>query len=249
MRRFAIGAGVVVGLALAAFVAARFGLAWYLDASQDPAFFEDEIAAFEAADRAHPPPERPIVFVGSSSIRLWDTLAEDMAPLPVLNRGFGGSQLAHVVHFAERAVLRYRPRAVVLYAGDNDLDARTGKRASDVARDFEAFVGLVHAAVPDARIYYVAIKPSRLRWERWPEMKAANDAIAARCAADPRLAFLDTATPMLATGEPPARRLFVFDGLHLSAEGYALWTSVVKPRLLADLPNARNRASGQGLTW
>jgi lysophospholipase L1-like esterase len=156
----------------------------------------------------------------------------------VLNRGFGGSQLAHVVHFAERAVLRYRPRAVVLYAGDNDLDARTGKHAADVARDFEAFVSLVHAAVPDARIYYLAIKPSRLRWERWPEMRAANEAIAARCAADPRLAFLDTATPMLATGEPPARRLFVFDGLHLSAEGYALWTGVVKPRLLADFPEA-----------
>ena len=84
-----------------------------------------------------------------------------MAPLPVINRGFGGSQLAHVVHFAERVVLRYRPRAVVLYAGDNDLDERTGKSAEDVVRDFEAFVGLVHGAVPDARIYYVSIKPSR----------------------------------------------------------------------------------------
>jgi lysophospholipase L1-like esterase len=176
--------------------------------------------------------------VGSSSIRLWDTLAEDMAPLPVLNRGFGGSQLAHVVHFADRAVLRYRPRAVVLYAGGNDLDARTGKRAEDVVRDFEAFVGLVHAAVPDARLYYLSLKPTRLRWARWPEMKRANAAIAALCARDPRLAFLDVATLMLATGEPPAWRLFVFDGLHPSAEGYALMTSVVKPRLLADFPEA-----------
>jgi lysophospholipase L1-like esterase len=236
MRRLALGAGALVALGLAGLAGGWLWLHWYVRASQDAVFFDDEIAAFEAADRAEPPPERPIVFVGSSSIRLWDTLAEDMAPLPVLNRGFGGSQLAHVVHFAERAVLRYRPRAVVLYAGDNDLDARTGKRAPDVVRDFEAFVGLVHAAVPDARVYYLAIKPSRMRWERWPEMRAANEAIAARCAADPRLAFLDTATPMLATGEPPARRLFVFDGLHLSAEGYALWTGVVKPRLLADFP-------------
>jgi lysophospholipase L1-like esterase len=123
----------------------------------------------------------------------------------------------------------------VLYAGDNDLDERTGKTAADVVRDFQAFVARVHAAVPDARIYYVAIKPSRLRWARWPEMARANAEIAAACAADPRLGFLDVATPMLATGEPPARELFVFDGLHLSAQGYALWTSVVQPRLLADL--------------
>jgi lysophospholipase L1-like esterase len=234
-RRLALAAGVLAGLALAAALAAWLGLGWYVRASQDPAFFADEIAAFAAADRERPPPERPVVFVGSSSIRLWETLVRDFAPLPVLNRGFGGSQLRHVNHYVEETVLRYRPRAVVLYAGDNDLDARTGRRAEDVVRDFEAFVRLVHAAVPDARIYYVAIKPSRLRWARWPEMRRANEAIARRCEADARLAFLDTAAPMLATGEPPARRLFVLDGLHLSEEGYALWTSVVRPRLLADL--------------
>jgi lysophospholipase L1-like esterase len=238
LRRLRNGLLVVVGLALGLVLGGRLWLEWYGRASQDPAFFEDEIAAFEAADREQPPPERPIVFVGSSSIRLWGSLAADMAPLPVLNRGFGGSQLAHAVHFADRAVIRYRPRAVVLYAGDNDLDANTGKTAADVARDFEGFVTKVHAAVPDARLYYLAIKPSRMRWARWPEMARANAEIAAFCAGDPRLAFLDVATPMLASGEPPARALFVFDGLHLSAEGYALWTSVVKPRLLADFPEA-----------
>jgi len=238
VRRLAIGLGVVAGLVLVGWLGVRGWLAWYGRASQDPAFFEDEIAAFEAADRERPPPARPIVFVGSSSIRLWDSLADDMAPLPVLQRGFGGSQLAHVVHFAERAVLRYRPRAVVLYAGGNDLDESTGKGAADVVRDFEAFVGLVHGAVPDARIYYLAIKPSRMRWARWPEQAKANAAIAALCARDARLAFLDIATPMLATGEPPASELFLFDGLHLSERGYALWTSVVKPRLLADFPDA-----------
>jgi lysophospholipase L1-like esterase len=238
MKKIAVAAGVLVGLALVALLGVRLWLEWYGRASQDAAFFADEIAAFAAADRERPPPERPIVFVGSSSIRLWDTLAADLAPLPVLNRGFGGSQLWHVNHWIEETVLRHRPRAAVLYAGDNDLDERTGKRAEDVARDFEAFVGLVHAAVPDAGIYFLAIKPSRLRWARWPEMRRANEAIAALCARDPRLVFVDTAGPMLATGEPPARRLFLLDGLHLSAEGYALWTSVVKPRLLADLGGA-----------
>jgi lysophospholipase L1-like esterase len=238
MRRLAIALVVVAGLAAAGLLAAWAGLAWYVRASQDPAFFEDEIAAFEAADRAQPPPERPVVFVGSSSIRLWDTLAADMAPLPVLNRGFGGSQLAHAVHFADRIVTRYRPRAVVLYAGDNDLDASTGKRAADVLRDFEAFARLVHEGVPDARLYYIAIKPSRMRWERWPEQAQANAAIAARCAAEARCTFLDVASPMLATGAPPARELFVIDGLHLSKRGYAVWTGVIRPRLLADFGGA-----------
>lgn len=238
MRRLAIGLAVLAGLALAGWLGVRGWLAWYGHASQDPAFFEDEIAAFEAADRARPPAERPIVFVGSSSIRLWSSLAADMAPLPVLNRGFGGSQLAHAVHFAERVVLRYRPRGVVLYAGGNDLDASTGKSAADVVRDFQAFVALVHGAVPDARIYYLAIKPSRMRWARWPEQSKANAEIAALCAADPRLGFLDIATPMLASGQPPDRALFLIDGLHLSERGYALWTGVVKPRLLADFPEA-----------
>lgn len=238
MRRVAIGFAVLVGLALAGWLGVRAALDWYGRASQDPAFFEDEIAAFEAADRQHAPPDRPIVFVGSSSIRFWTTLVADMAPLPVINRGFGGSQLSHAIHFADRIVIHYQPRAVVLYAGDNDLDERTGKTADDVLRDFQTFADLVHSYVPDTRIYYVSIKPSRMRWARWPEQAKANAAIAALCAADPRLGFLDIATPMLASGEPPARDLFRFDGLHLSARGYALWTSVVRPRLLADFPEA-----------
>jgi len=234
MRRFGIGLAVVAALVLVGLIGGRVWLAWYGRASQDPAFFEDEIAAFEAADRAHAPPDRPIVFVGSSSIRLWKTLAEDMAPLPVINRGFGGSQLAHAIHYAHRIVIHYRPRAVVLYAGGNDLDERTGKTAGDVVNDFLTFADLVHSYVPDTRIYYLSIKPSRLRWARWPEQAKANAEIAALCAGNPRLGFLDIATPMLATGAPPARELFRLDGLHLSARGYALWTGVVKPRLEAE---------------
>lgn len=211
---------------------------WYPRAALDPAFFADEIAAFAEADAAAPPREGGIVFVGSSSIRLWKTLAEDMAPLPVLNRGFGGSQTNSVVHYVDETVLRYRPRGVVLYVGGNDLAPSTGKTAADVAAGFDAFVARVHAKLPETRIYYLSIKPTRLGWDRFPEQAKANAAIAARCAGDPRLAYLDVATPMLATGEPPARRLFVLDGMHPSAEGYALMTSVVKPRLLADFHNA-----------
>jgi lysophospholipase L1-like esterase len=234
-RRLRFWAIVVAGLVFFGLVGGRFWLAWYMRASANPEFFAGEIANFAVIDRDHPPPERPIVFVGSSSIRLWDTLQKDMAPLPVLNRGFGGAQLSHAVYFVDRAVIQYRPRAVVLYAGDNDLEERTRKSAEDVVRDFRTFVSRVQAAVPDVRIYYLSIKPSRLRWGDWPRQQRANAQISALCAGDPRLGYIDVATSMLAAGEPPPRDLFRLDGLHLSAKGYALWTGIIKPRLQMDL--------------
>jgi len=238
MRRLGIALAVLAGLAAAGWGGLQLWADWYFERAQDPAFFADEIAAFAEQDRARPPPERPIVFVGSSSVRLWSTLAEDMAPLPVINRGFGGSQLASVNHWIEETVLRYRPRAVVLYAGDNDLDERTKKTAADVVRDFQSFVARVHETVPDARIYFLAIKPSKQRWARWPEQSKANQAIAALCAADPRLAYLDVATPLLGPDGAPRDDVLLFDGLHLNATGYAAWTQVVRPRLVADFGGA-----------
>jgi hypothetical protein len=145
-------AGGAAGLALLAGLGVFAFPRYYAWRAQDPAFFADEIAAFAEQDRRAPPPDAPIVFVGSSSIRLWHTLASDMAPLPVLNRGFGGSQLTHLIHYVEQTVVRYLPRAVVVYAGDNDLDARTGKSAEDVARDFGTLVATIHAYAPGARI-------------------------------------------------------------------------------------------------
>ena len=208
-------------------------------ASLDPAYFEDAIRAFEAADRASPPAPGAIVLVGSSSIRLWDTLERDLAPLRTLERGFGGAHMAHVLHNAERIVIACRPSAVVVYAGDNDLADGTGKTAEDVARDFRALLAKLRTAIPELPVYFVTIKPSRLRWDRWPEMERANRLIAALAERDPRLAVLDVATPMLSgRAGPPDASLFRLDGLHLSDEGYALWTSVIRPRLLADLPPA-----------
>lgn len=212
----------------------RISLAWYTWASADAEFFAGEIDQFEVDDCAHPPRDRPIVFAGSSSIRLWDKLERDMAPLPVLNRGFGGAHLSHVVHFLDRVVIRYQPRAVVLYAGDNDLDGRADKATDDVVRDFRTFISRVQTGLPGVPIYYVSIKPSRLRWCDWPRQREANRRISAICASEPGLVYIDVATAMLAAGEPPPRDLFI-DGLHLSGKGYALWRRIIKPRLENDL--------------
>ena len=203
-----------------------------LHAMEQPGFWESEIADFEEQDRANPPAPGAVLFTGSSSIRMWSTLAQDMQPLRVLNRGFGGSHIDHVNYFAPRIVLPYRPCAVVLYAGDNDLSEGTGKTPESVLADFEHFVSIVHGAWPDVPVYFLSIKPSRLRWDRWPLMREANARIGDFARATPGVEYVDVATPMLSEKGLPRAELFAFDGLHLNARGYALWTSILKPLLL-----------------
>lgn len=234
IRRIGIGAVIVFVLGGAGlWLALR---QYQQAASRDPAYFEAEIAAFEAADRAAPPEPGGIVFVGSSSIRFWDSLERDMAPLHVVRRGFGGAHMSHLVHNAGRIVIPYAPSAVVVYAGDNDLADGTGKTVDDVVAGFETLRDRLREDRPDLPIYFITIKPSRLRWDRWPVMAEANRRIAALADADPGLAILDVATPMLTTSdEPPPGELFALDGLHLSEAGYALWTETIRARLMSDL--------------
>jgi lysophospholipase L1-like esterase len=228
---------LVLGLVCLVLLGGRLAVPWLvardLRAGADPEYFAADISSFATTDRDHPPAGHGIVFVGSSSIRLWDTLQQDMAPLPVLNRGFGGARLSSVIYFVDRVVIQYRPRAVVLYAGDNDIDA--GQSPEEVVLEFRRFVSRVQAALPDIRIYYLSMKPNRLLWSNWPKYEVANAQISAICASDPRLGYIDGATPLLASGRPPPRDLYRFDQMHLSVKGYALWTSVIKPRLQKDL--------------
>jgi hypothetical protein len=137
-------------------------------------FWEFQIRAFEKADRLRPPPPGAVLFTGSSSIRYWTTLDRDMAPLRVLNRGFGGCHLAHVLHYAERIVLPCRPRAVVLYAGENDLGWPSAKTPATVVEDFRRFVALVQSTLPGVCVYFLSIKLAPFRRRRWEAMKTAN---------------------------------------------------------------------------
>lgn len=234
---------LVLALVCVLLLGSRIAVPWFvaksLKASADPEYFAADIAKFATTDRDQPPPARPIVFVGSSSIRLWDTLQQDMAPLPALNRGFGGARLSSVLYYVDRVVIQYRPRAVVLYAGDNDIDA--GRSPEDIVSDFRGFVSRLHSALPGVRIYYLSIKPNLRFWSNWPKYQAVNAQISAICASDSRLSYIDGATPLLASGQPPARDLYRFDQMHLSKKGYALWTGIVKPRLQRDLGEAADR--------
>jgi lysophospholipase L1-like esterase len=200
-------------------------------AAQQPATdrWEKDISAFEAADKQTPFPKGGIVFVGSSTIRLWD-VATHFPDLKILNRGFGGSELADAVRHIDRLVLKHEPRLVVVYAGDNDIAG--GKLAEQVAVDFERFVRAVHGKLPQTRILYLAIKPSLLRWVQVDRMRMANTMIRAICERDDRLGFLDFDDLMLGWDEKPRREMFVEDGLHLSAPAYQIWSAILRPFLV-----------------
>jgi lysophospholipase L1-like esterase len=190
--------------------------------------WESAIEAFEKQDSEKQPPKNAIVFVGSSSIRLWD-LAKSFPGKAVINRGFGGSQLADSVRFAPRIVVKYEPRLAVLYAGDNDL--ALGKSPEQVHADFRAFVEVVHKALPQTTIAFLSIKPSLARWRLVDKIQKANALIEASCKGQKRLRYIDVFTPMVGDDGRPRRELFAPDGLHLNAKGYELWASILSPHL------------------
>jgi lysophospholipase L1-like esterase len=185
------------------------------------------IDKFTQGDVTNPPPRDGVVFVGSSSIVKWTSLEQDFPGVKVINRGFGGSELADSVYYADRVVIPYQPRTVVLYAGDNDLNA--GKTPETVFADFKAFAAKIHAALPRTRIVYIAIKPSPSRWKIKDKVVAANALIAAECAKDKRFAYADIYTPMLNAKGEPRPELFVKDMLHMNEAGYAVWKPVLAP--------------------
>jgi lysophospholipase L1-like esterase len=187
-----------------------------------------DMAAFEQQDAQARPAAGGIVFVGSSSIRLWD-LPRSFPGLPVINRGFGGSQISDSIRHVALLVIKHQPRTVVLYAGDNDISS--GKTPQVVAGDFKTFAARVHADLPKARILFVGIKPSIQRWALIAKVREANGLIREICEGDERLGFVDVDGPMLGWDEKPRKDLFVADGLHLSAKGYELWNALVRPFL------------------
>jgi lysophospholipase L1-like esterase len=198
-----------------------------VQSAPDESVWEPEIRAFERADRSNPPPQNAILFLGSSSIRKWDTLAEDFAGWKVINRGFGGSQIADSTALADRIVFPYHPSIIVFYAGDNDLAA--GKSVDQVVLDYKGFVAKIHARLPDTKIVYIAIKPSTLRWKLRDEIVSVNSQIAAL--SGDNLAFCDVYSHMLTPEGKPRRELLLLDGLHPSRECYTLWASLIKPYL------------------
>jgi lysophospholipase L1-like esterase len=195
-----------------------------------PQTWDAAFARFAADDAAHSYPPGGVLFVGSSSIRLWSDLETQFKDLPVvIKRGFGGSQLSDCVKNLSRLVLRYRPRLVLVYAGDNDLAA--GNSPIDVVSRFAAFVDGVHATLPQTRIAYISIKPSPARVALLPRIRVANALIHRYAELSSNVEYIDVFTPMLDARGAPRRELFRDDALHLNADGYALWKRVIGPHV------------------
>lgn len=188
--------------------------------------FAKEMQAFADQDKRQPPPAAPILFVGSSSIRMWK-LADSFPGMPVLNRGFGGSQISHVLQYFDRVVTPYKPRVIVFYSGDNDIAA--GKTADRVADDFAEFVRRVHEKLPGTPIVVISTKPSIQRWKLIETIREANARVAAMSKDDPLLHFVDVHPPMLNKEGQPRPELFLKDGLHMNAAGYKIWAELVRP--------------------
>lgn len=189
--------------------------------------WEDALATFAAADLKRTPEPGGVLFVGSSSIRLWDNLESEFADAQVIKRGFGGSRLSDCVRLLDRLVIKYRPRTVLLYAGDNDL--AEGSTPEEVLQRVKAFADGVHSRLPQTRVTFISIKPSPARRTLIERARAANRLVEDYAAAHPDVDYIDVFTPMLTAEGSPRQELFAQDALHLNDRGYALWRTLIRP--------------------
>jgi GDSL-like Lipase/Acylhydrolase family len=187
--------------------------------------WEAEIAALEKQQAEKPPAKGGVVFAGSSTIKRWD-VNKALPEMKPTNSGFGGSEIRDVTMFAERIILKHEPRAIVFYAGNNDINS--GRTADQVIEDFRVFTETVHKQLPKTRIYFISTNPSLARWKQFETQTQANAKVKALCAKDERLTYIDVAPKLLGDDGKPKAELFVKDGLHLSAEGYAILNDAVR---------------------
>lgn len=191
--------------------------------------FEDQIVAFEKKDKVSRYSKDMVLFVGSSSIRGWTSLATDMAQHPVLNRGFGGSTLPEVNHYFDRVVSKYNPKQIFLYCGENDL--AMDFTVQETVDAFIEFVGLCKVQLPETEIVFLSMKPSPSRWHLWDKYLEANTQIKNICILSNQLHYLDIGETMLTEEGNPDESIFLSDMLHMKPDGYKRWTAIVKPYL------------------
>ncbi|WP_101757488.1 GDSL-type esterase/lipase family protein [Oceanicoccus sp. KOV_DT_Chl] len=203
--------------------------------SEDPRVWQPVIAGFAEQDKVKPPPRNAVVFIGSSSIRFWDSLEEDMQPLLVFGRGFGGAKAMDVSYYVSQIVEPYQPQAVVVYIGSNDLSDLFGnvpKTPAQLQPLYQQLIERLKWAAPGAEIFFIALKPSSALWHLWPKFLAVNGFLAQLAMADPQVTFIDANEQLFtAAGEPDAS-LMTYDRLHMNDKGYQVWGAEIKRQLL-----------------
>lgn len=197
----------------------------------DPTRFEDTILAFERQDRLSPPAQGAILLTGSSSIARWNNQAKAaLAPLSVIPRGFGGSVMEDVLYYLDRVALAYKPRAILIYEGDNDTSY--GIPEDKIVGQFEQIVAKVHAAMPETRVYVLSVKPSILRLDVWPAAQGVSARLKGIAESDALVHYIDVATPFLMADGNVMTDIFVEDNLHLNDKGNAIWGKTIKAALM-----------------
>ena len=199
--------------------------------SKDDTFI-DEINEFKKLDNENFPGKGKILFTGSSSIRFWDSLEEDMEPLEVLNRGFGGAQISHVIYHFEEIIMPYNPKAIVFFCGTNDLTAL--KTPEETVHDFKKFYSLIRNQFGNIKVYMIGIKPSVERFYLDEEEKIFNNSIKLLASEDAYLEYIDVWDSMLNEDGSRMPELYIEDGLHMNKKGYEVWTKLVRKSLLKD---------------
>ncbi|MBI5916907.1 MAG: hypothetical protein HY842_16150 [Bacteroidetes bacterium] len=198
--------------------------------------FEAEIKKYEQADSVQMPPKGGVLFAGSSSIRLWGTVEQDFAPLPVINRGFGGSTIPEVLHYAKRIVFKYQPAVIVFYCGENDIAEDTPPQV--VFQNFKKYIGETEKNLVGTTVVCISAKPSPARWHLWKSYQQFNSMMEQFAQNRPNLHYIDIGKQLLAANGEPDPALFTEDKLHMNANGYARWTQVLKP-VVTELYNSK----------
>ncbi len=193
--------------------------------------FEPEIERFDSLLEAGTSNKGGIVFTGSSSIKKWFTLQNDMAPLPVENRGFGGAIIRQVTYYSNRMIVPLQPKLLVFYCGENDI-ANDVYPAERTLKDYKNFVATMRQKLPNTGILFVSMKPSPKRWQWWDKFKAGNAMIKEYIAQQQDMWYVDIGEAMLGSNGRPRKELFVSDSLHMSPEGYQLWSDILKPEVI-----------------
>ena len=217
-----------VALVLSIALAIRTG-ASAADKKRTSTRFEPQIAAYEAKDKEAPPPKDVIVLTGASNVARWKSFAEDLPGYQVINRGFGGSQIADVAYYADRVIIPYHPKMVIVQAGGNDL--KSGKTPAEVLSDVKGLVEKIRTSLPKTRIAFLSISPSPARWDQRDKQAELNKLMSDYLSHGDNLDFIDVNSAFLTPDGKPRAELFVSDGQHHNAEGFKARAQLIIPHL------------------
>jgi lysophospholipase L1-like esterase len=196
----------------------------------DPQKFEPNVSAFETRDAKKMPPEGAIVVTGSSSVAMWHKrIHEDLKPLTIIARGFGGSNMNDLLYFSDRVITKYKPRAVVIYEGDNDTSQ--GLSTEQILEKFNTLASKLTSDNPELRVYIISIKPSIKRAALWADMEKTNAALKSFCDKNKNFTYIDTAAALLKNG-PVTEDIFIQDKLHMNDKGYDIWAETIREVLI-----------------